>query len=269
MGMRAIWDGMISFGLVNIPIALFTATKDRPIQFHFLHQKDEGRIRNLRVCEKCHKEVPYKDIARGYEFEKGQYVILTEKDLDRISLESTKHISITEFVNEREIDPLYFDKPYYLAPGRNGEKAYLLLREVLKRTQKVGIGKLVLHTHEQLGAIRTHGSMLLLELLRFNQELRQPPALKLPSGNGASNSTELKIAEQLIGQLTARFNPRKYEDTYQEALLRLIKQKLAGRSIRDRGKLRKATAVVDLMSKLKASLKQVETDQRRAKKKAA
>ena len=265
--MRAIWNGMISFGLVNIPVGLFTAVKERPFQFHFLHQKDQGRIRNQRVCEECNSEVEYKDLVRGYEYEKGRYAVLTSKDLDRISLESNKHIAITDFVSEQEIDPMFFDKPYYLAPGRNGEKAYALLRDVLRNTHKVGIGKLVLHTHEQLGAIRTRGPLLVLEILRFAAELRQPPALKVPARGATAG--ELKVAEQLIDQLSTRFGPRKYEDTYQEALLGLIKQKLAGKPMRAGAKSRKATSVVDIMSKLKASLKQVKTDQRRGKTKAA
>lgn len=257
---------MISFGLVNIPVGLFTAVKERPFQFHFLHQKDQGRIRNQRVCEECDAEVSYKDLVRGYEYEKGRYAVLTSKDLDRIALDSNKHIAITDFVREDEIDPMFFEKPYYLAPGRNGEKAYALLREVLKNTHKVGIGKLVLHTHEQLGAIRTRGSLLVLEILRFAAELRQAPALK---ASRVAAVGELKIAEQLIDQLSTRFDPRKYEDTYQDALLGLIKQKLAGKPVRAGVKLRRATSVVDIMSKLKASLKQVKTEQRRGKKKAA
>ena len=154
-----------------------------------------------------------------------------------------------------------------MAPGRNGEKAYALLRDVLKNTHKVGIGKLVLHTHEQLGAIRTRGPLLVLEVLRFAAELRQPPALKVPARGAAAR--ELKVAEQLIDQLSTRFDPRKYEDAYQEALLGLIKQKLAGKPVHAGTKSRKATSVVDIMSKLKASLKQVKTDQRRGKTKAA
>lgn len=266
--MRAIWNGMISFGLVNIPVGLFTAVKERPFQFHFLHQKDQGRIRNQRVCEECNTEVEYKDLVRGYEYEKGRYAVLTNKDLDRISLESNKHIAITDFVGEREIDPMFFDKPYYLAPGRNGEKAYALLRDVLEKTHKVGIGKLVLHTHEQLGAIKTRGPLLVLELLRFADEVRHPPVLKVPSARGVAPG-ELKIAEQLINQLSTRFDSSKYEDSYQEALLGLIKQKMEGKPIRAGAKPQKATSVIDIMSKLKASLKQVKTDQRRKKTKAA
>ena len=266
--MRAIWNGMISFGLVNIPVGLFTAVKERPFQLHFLHQKDQGRIRNQRVCEECNTEIEYKDLVRGYEYEKGRYAVLTNKDLDRVSLESNKHIAITDFVREQEIDPIFFDKPYYLAPGRNGEKAYALLRDVLKNTHKVGIGKLVLHTHEQLGAIRTRGPLLVLEMLRFADEVRQPPVVKVPAARGATAS-ELKLAEQLIDQLSTRFDPDKYADMYQVALLDLIKQKLAGKPISAGTKSRKATSVVDIMSKLKASLKQAKTDQRRGKTKAA
>ena len=267
--MRPIWNGMISFGLVNIPVGLFTAVKERPFQFHFLHKKDNGRIRNKRVCEECEIDVPYKDLVRGYEYEKGEYVVLTDKDLDGVSLQSNKNIAITEFVSENEIDPIFFDRPYYLAPGRSGEKAYVLLREVLKSSQKVGIGKLVLHTHEQLGAVRTRGDLLVLELLHFATELRQPPAVKLPEIKKSSAPKELKIAEQLIEQLTTEFNPRNYEDTYQEALASLIKQKLSGKPVRAKAKVSKPTTVVDIMSKLKASLKQVSAEQRRGKKRAA
>ena len=266
--MRAIWNGMISFGLVNIPIGLFTAVKERPFHFHFLHQKDQGRIRNQRVCEECNTEVEYKDLVRGYEYQKGRYAVLTNKDLDRVALESNRHIAITAFVGEHEIDPMFCDKPYYLVPGRNGEKSYALLREVLKNTHRVGIGKLVLHTHEQLGAIRTRGPLLVLELLRFADEVRHPPVLKVPSARGTT-AGELKIAKQLIDQMSTRFDPSKYEDTYQEALLGLIKQKLAGKPISVRTKPQKATGVVDIMAKLKASLKQVKTGQRRVKGKAA
>ena len=266
--MRAIWNGMISFGLVNIPVGLFTAVKERPFQLHFLHQKDQGRIRNQRVCEECNTEIEYKDLVRGYEYEKGRYAVLTNKDLDRVSLESNKHIAITDFVSEQEIDPMFFDKPYYLAPGRNGEKAYALLRDVLKNTHKVGIGKLVLHTHEQLGAIRTRGPLLVLELLRFADEVRQPPVVKVPAARGAA-AGELKLAEQLIDQLSTRFDADKYADMYQAALLDLIKQKLSGKPISAGSKSLKATSVVNIMSKLKASLKQAKTDQRRGKTKAA
>src|SRR5262249_18665348 len=179
---------MISFGLVNIAVGLYSATKERPFQFHFLHRKDQGRIRNQRVCEQCHREIQYKDIVRGYEYEKGRYVDLTNEDLERLSLKSNKHIAITDFVGEREIDPMFFDKPYFLVPNKNGEKAYALLRDVLEQTKKVGIGKIVLHTHEQLGAVRTHGPILILELLRFASELRELPAPKLtvPAGRFAS-----------------------------------------------------------------------------------
>jgi DNA end-binding protein Ku len=260
---------MISFGLVNIPVELFTGVKESPFQFHFLHRKDQGRIRNERVCEKCDAEVEYRDLVRGYEYQEGKYVTLSNEDLNRISLESNQRFVITDFVSEREIDPVFFDRPYYLTPSRNGEKAYALLRDVLQHSEKVGIGKLVLHTREQLGAIRTHGSMLLLEVLRFADELRHPPALKVAASKVKPDSKELKIAEQLISQLTTRFEPRKYEDTYEGALASLIKQKLAGKPVRGRAKSHKSTNVVDIMSKLRASLKQVQANQRRRKKRAA
>jgi DNA end-binding protein Ku len=142
--MRTIWKGSISFGLVNIPISLYPAVKERPFEFHFLHEKDQGRIRNERVCEICGQTVDYGNLVRGYEYEKGQYVVLTDKDLDKVGPESSRHIEITDSAKQGEIDPVFFEKPYYLTPGRSGEKAYALLQEVLKQTQQIGIGRLVL-----------------------------------------------------------------------------------------------------------------------------
>jgi DNA end-binding protein Ku len=266
--MRSIWKGSIGFGLVNIPISLYPAVKERPFDFHFLHKKDRGRIRNERVCEVCGQTVDYGDLVRGYEYEKGQYVVLTDKDLEKVGAQSSRHIEITDFVKQSEIDPVFFEKPYYLAPGRSGEKAYALFQEVLKQNQRIGIGRLVLHTREQLAAVRATDGALMLEILRFSDELRDVEALKLlPKKGQRATKRELHLAEQLISQLSTRFDPKKYIDTYHDALLSLIKRKLSGETVRAPIKAPRATNVVDLMSKLKASLKQVkqrESPQRKA-----
>jgi DNA end-binding protein Ku len=255
--MRTIWKGSISFGLVNIPISLYPAVKERPFDFHFLHKKDRGRIRNERVCEVCGQTVDYGNLVRGYEYEKGQYVVLTDKDLEKVGAQSSRHIEITDFVKQGEIDPVFFEKPYYLAPGRSGEKAYALFQEVLKQTQRIGIGRLVLHTREQLAAVRATDGALMVEILRFSDELRDVEALKLPKKGPRATKRELHLAEQLISELSTRFDPKKYIDTYHDALLSLIKRKLSGETVRVPIKAHRATNVVDLMSKLKASLKQV------------
>jgi DNA end-binding protein Ku len=222
--MRAIWDGSISFGLVNIPINLFSCLKGKPFRFHFLHHEDQGRIRNQMVCEVCGRIVDYKRIVRGYEYEKGKTIALTNKDLTAVRAESTRNIAITDFVSQKEIDPSFCDKPYYLAPGRHGERAYSLLCRVLAHTQQVGLGKLVLHAREHLAAIRAYEEVLMLELLHFSDELRKPEALGLPANKYKPTKREFDLAQQLISQLSTNFDPEKYQDTYQDALLGLVKQ---------------------------------------------
>jgi len=267
--MKAIWNGSISFGLVNIPINLFSCLKERSLRFHFLHQEDQGRIRNQMVCEVCGRVVNYKNIVRGYEYEKGKTVALTNKDLTAVRSESNRNIAITDFVNQNEIDPAFYGKPYYLAPGRNGERAYALLCQVLARTRQVGLGKLVLHTREHLAAIRANEEVLMLELLHFSDELRSPRGLGLSANKYEPTKRELDLAEKLISQLSTNFDPEKYQDTYQNALLSLVKQKLSGEKVRVPRKGGKATNVVNLMSRLKASLKEAKSGSRRRKRAAA
>lgn len=255
--MRAIWNGAISFGLVNIPVGVYSATHSERISFHYLHKKDLGRIHNVRVCEADGKEVAFEDLIRGYEYEKGEYVALEEEDFDRIAIETNKNISIMDFVDQAEIDPMFFDTPYYLAPGKNADHVYALFREALSKSGKVGIGKVAFREREHLAAIKAHGNALMLDTLFFADEIAKTTGLDLPAKSTKITERERKLAEQLIDEMSAKFEPEKYKDTYREALLEMIEQKLKGKGRKTRKVAgRKATTnVVDIMSKLKESLK--------------
>jgi DNA end-binding protein Ku len=255
--MRPIWNGAISFGLVNIPVGVYSATHSERISFHYLHKKDLGRIHNVRVCDVDGKEVAYEDLVRGYEYEKGEYVALEDEDFDRIAIETNKNISIVDFVDQAEIDPMFFDTPYYLAPGKNADHVYALFREALSKSGKVGIGKVAFREREHLAAIKAHGNALMLDTLFFADELAKTTGLDLPAKSAKITERERKLAEQLIDEMSAKFEPEKYKDTYREALLEMIDQKLKGKGRKTKkATARKATTnVVDIMSKLKESLK--------------
>jgi len=255
--MRAIWNGAISFGLVNIPVGVYSATHSERISFHFLHKKDMGRIHNLRVCEVDDKEVAYEDLVRGYEYEKGEYVALEEKDFERIAIETNKNISIVDFVDQSEIDPMFFDTPYYLAPGKNADHVYALFREALTKSGKVGIGKVAFREREHLAAVKAHGNALMLDTLFFADEIARTTGLDLPAKSARITERERKLAEKLIDEMSTKFEPEKYKDTYREALVEMIEQKLKGKGRRAKkvASRKPTTNVVDIMSKLKASLK--------------
>src|SRR5262249_34718086 len=178
--MRAIWKGSVSFSLVNIPISLYPATRTEELKFHLLRKSDLSPIKYLRVAEADGKEVPWKDIVKGYEYEKGQFVMLEEEDFRRADVQATQTVEIMEFVPLAEIDPMYFDRPYYLEPQKSGQKPYALLRESLKRNEKVGIAKVVIKTRQHLGAVKPEKNLLVLELMHFSEELAKPTALQIP-----------------------------------------------------------------------------------------
>jgi DNA end-binding protein Ku len=269
--MRPIWNGAISFGLVNIPVGVYSATHSAKITFNYLHQKDLGRIHNKRVCDVCGKEVAYEDLVRGYEYEEGEYVPLEEEDFDRIAIESTKTISISDFVDQEEVDPMFFDTPYYLAPGKNASHVYALFREALKESGKMGLAKVAFREREHLAAVKAHGNALMLDTMFFADEITKPTELDLPTRDAKISDRELKLAEQLIEEMAAKFEPEKYEDIYREGLVKLIEQKLKGKHVKTkRVAAKKATTnVVDIMSKLKASLKASGAQTKTHKKKSA
>jgi DNA end-binding protein Ku len=253
---RAIWKGAISFGLVTVPVALYSAT-ERASELHFrlLHAKDESPIDYKRVCEAEGVEVPWKEIVKGYEVSKGQYVVLTDKDFARARTEATQTFAIRDFVPARAIDFLYFDEPYYLAPqGKAAAKSYALLRDALAKAERVGVGTFVLRQREHLGALEAVGEALALTTLRFAHEIRKPEGLDLPPTGRGWDKREMTLALQLIDTLASDWDPRRYRDTYHEVLRQAIEQKVQGKEIALPAP-KKPARVVSLTRALEQSLK--------------
>ncbi|MBV4359422.1 non-homologous end joining protein Ku [Pinibacter aurantiacus] len=249
--MRAIWTGSLGFGLVNIPVKLYSAVEDSTLDLDMLDKKDHSHIKFLRVNEKTGKEVKWENIVKGYDLD-GKYVILTDEDFQKASPEKTKHIEILQFVEQAEVDSMYYESPYYLAPEKTGAKAYALLRDALEKSGKAGVGTYVLRNKENIGLIKVSGDALVLNKMRFGEEIRSTEELKLPEAN--PKATELKMAMALIDQLTEKFDMSKYHDTYSDELMKLIKAKAKGKVITP-GPLKVVhSKSKDLMSQLKASL---------------
>jgi DNA end-binding protein Ku len=249
--MRAIWSGAIGFGLVNIPVKLYSAVQGSELELDMLDKKDHANIKYQRINGNTGREVPWENIVKGYKMD-DQYVVLTDEDFKKASPEKTKLIEIVEFVNEVEIDSMYFETPYYLQPEKSGVKPYALLREALKKTGKVGLGTHVLRTRENLVLIKPHDDLLILNKIRFQQEIRDPDEIKAPEAN--NKPSELKMAIQLIEQLSGEFDISKYKDTYSQKLLKLIEAKAKGKPIKTSPLRVVHSRSRDLMSQLKASL---------------
>jgi DNA end-binding protein Ku len=256
--MRAIWKGSISFGLVNIPIALYPATKREELKFRLLRAKDLSPVNYKRVAEKDGREVPWDEIVKGYEYEKGKYIVLKDEDFQRVDLEATQTVDIQDFVELDEIDPMFFYKPYYLEPQKGGDKAYVLLRNALSDTKKVGIAKVVIKTRQYLAGVKPEDGVLILELMHFAEELADPGQLHLPKKLGPGKR-EIDMAKALIGSMSAKWHPEKYHDDYREALMEVIEEKVeaGGKEIEEKPrKAPKPTKVIDLVSVLQRSLEQ-------------
>ena len=255
--MRAIWKGSISFGLVNIPIALYPATRREELKFRLLRAKDLSPVNYKRVAEKDGKEVPWDEIVKGYEYEKGKYVLLKDEDFQRVDLEATQTVDIQDFVDQEEIDPMFFYKPYYLEPQKGGDKAYVLLRDTLARTGKVGIAKVVIKTRQYLAGVKAEDSVLVLELMHFAEELADADKLHLPK-KIEPGKRELDMAKALVESMSAKWDPKKYRDDYREALMEVIEEKVeaGGKEIEEKPKPkpRPSTKVIDLVSVLQESL---------------
>src|SRR5438270_7522370 len=253
---RAIWKGSISFGLVNIPIALYPATRREELKFRLLRKTDLSPVNYKRVAEKEGKEVAWDEIVKGYEYEKGKYVILKEEDFARVDLEATQTVDIQDFVEQDEIDPMFFYKPYYLEPQKGGDKAYVLLRDSLKDTNKVGIAKVVINARQYLAGVKPEDGVLILELMHFADELADPSKLHVPKKMEAGKR-EVDMAKALIGSMTSKWNPEKYHDDYREAVMKVIEEKVehGGEEIEEKPKKApKPTKVIDLVSVLQKSL---------------
>jgi DNA end-binding protein Ku len=250
--MKTMWRGAISFGLVSIPIRVYTATEEKTLRFNQLHENDHGRIRYKRVCSKDDQEVPYEEIVRGYEYEKDQYVLLTDEDLEKVPVESTKTIDIQQFVDISEIDPIHYKKTYYLGPEEAGVKAYQLLRESLREGEKVGIAKVSFRDKEHLAAVRLMDNVLVLDTMFWPDEIRKPDFPELDKDVKVSDK-EIDMARNLIDNLSEPWSPEGYRDEYRDALLEIVEKKVAGEEV-EYIEAPEPTKVVDLMEALKQSV---------------
>jgi len=255
---RAIWKGSISFGLVNIPIALYPATRREELKFCLLRKTDLSPVNYKRVAEKDGKEVPWDEIVKGYEYEKGKYVVLQDEDFQRVDIEATQTVDIQDFVELDEIDPIFFYKPYYLEPQKGGDKAYALLRDALKDSKKVGVAKVVIKTREYLAGVKPEDGALVLELLHFADELADTSKLHIPK-KVEVGKREMTMAKSVIDSMSSKWNPEKYNDDYREALMEVIEEKVeaGGKEIEEKPrKAPKPTKVIDLVSVLQKSLEE-------------
>ncbi|HET6229503.1 MAG TPA: Ku protein [Longimicrobiaceae bacterium] len=253
----SIWKGSINFGLVNFPVEMKAAVRSDHVSFHLLHGEDLSPVHYQRVDEQG-EEVPWDEIVKGYEFQKGKYVVMTDEDFRAAALESSRAIEICDFVDEDEIDPRFFETPYFLVPGKGGEKGYVLLREAMAKSGKVGVGKVMIRQKQHLAGIKAVGDALVLELMRFASELVEPRTYKFPAASSV-RPQEVKMAEQLIGTLAAPFHPEKYGDEYRENLMRIIRAKMEGKEIAAPEPAKEEeTEIIDLMSRLRASLEAAE-----------
>jgi DNA end-binding protein Ku len=253
---RAIWSGAISFGLVNVPVKLYSATSPKTVRFHQISGKTGARIRQKRVDPTTDEEVAFEDIVKGYEITPDHYVLITSEELDALDPKATRTIDIEEFVDLADIDPIYYDHSYYLAPSAGGAKAYRLLLDAMRESGKVGIGRVVIRSKQQLCALRPTGEVLTLTTMLWGDEVLAPERLdELESVNEAeATDRELKMAEQLIDSLSTDFEPDKFHDEYRERVLDMIERKAAGEEIAVQPQAEEPAAAPDLMAALEASL---------------
>ena len=260
---RAIWSGTISFGLLNVPVKLYSAVSRKTIRFNELRESDGSRVRHKRVAESDDKEVPYEDIVRGYEISPDRYVVFSRDELEQLNPAKTRAIEIQDFVDIEQIDPIYFDSPYYLAPAEGAEKAYGLLVRAMEASGKAAIARFVLRNKEHLAAIRPMDGVLTLTTMRFADEVVSPSELEdvLPDSSPRVEKREREMAEKLIDSLAADFKPEKYRDEYREQLLSLIEQKAEGKQVvASESEEPEPTKAPDLMAALEESLAAVKSE---------
>lgn len=261
---RAIWKGAISFGLVNIPVSLYSGSTESTLDLDLIDKRDFAPVGYRRVNKRTGEELKPADIVKGYEYAKGRYVVVGEEDMRQANVKATQTVDISSFVHAADVPPYYFERPYYLEPGRGGEKGYALLREVLERTGKAGLGSVVLHTRQHLALLMPRDKMLLLNTVRYESEIRERNGLKLPGESLKKlgvTARELAMAERLVEEMTEEWDPARYRDTYRDDLMARIKAKVkAGRThelaepAEGKGEARKSAQVIDLMALLKRSL---------------
>lgn len=267
---RAIWKGSISFGLVNIPIALFPATRTEELKFRLLRASDLSPINYKRIAEVDGKEVPWEEIVKGYEYEKGKFVVLKEEDFSRVDVEATRTIDIMDFVPLTQVDPMFFSKPYYMTPDKGGERAYVLLHDALRDSGKIGIAKVVIKTREHLASVKASARGLVLELMHFAEELVDFSEWEIPEV-GEVGKREISMAKALISGMTSEWNPQAYKDDYREAVHKLIEEKIEhGGELPEKPRQpSKPGKVIDLVTVLQESLAKTEAARQKPTRKVA
>lgn len=254
--MAAIWKGSLAFGLVNIPVELRAAVRADHISFRLLHEEDLSPVKYERINNDG-ETVPWSEIVKGYEYEKGKFIVISDEDFKAAAIDGSKSIDILDFVKETEIDPRYFETPYYLVPSKGAEKSYALLREAIRATGAIGIGKIIIRQSQHLAAVKVVENALILEIMRFSNELVDADEYSFPARSNV-RPQELTMAKQLIGNLEEPFDPSKYTDDYRSNLMKIIKGKMKGKTVKLEGPDKESddSGVLDLMSRLRASLKQ-------------
>jgi DNA end-binding protein Ku len=262
---RALWKGSISFGLVNIPIELYTAVRDHRPKFRMLHAEDKSPVKYERVCIRDGKAVGWDDLVKGYEYAKGHFVILTKDDFKAAAVEKTRTIDIIDFVEADAIDDRFFETPYYLVPSKGGEHAYVLLREAIRESGRIGISKFILRDAQHLAAVEVIENAIVLSVMRFADELADATELNFPAATGM-RKPELDMAKALVNSLAAEWHPEKYTDEYLENLMKIIKGKVKGKKVTlEASETPRKGEVVDLMERLRRSLDQAGGKTRAAK----
>lgn len=260
--MHTMWKGSISFGLVHIPIKLFSATEDKDIKLRMLHKECHSPLKYERTCPVCEKEVTNEDIIKGYEYEPGKYVVLNKEDLDELAFEQNKSVEIIDFVKLEDIDPIYFNRSYFIGPNENGQKAYALLKQAMEQSGKIGVAKITIRSKQHLAVVRVYKNTLVLETIYFPDEVRNVNHVPGLPENIEITEKEMETAIQLIEQLTTTFEPEKYTDDYRTALMDLIQAKITGNEVKHANEAPK-TNVVDLMEALQASIDQTKPKKRK------
>ena len=269
--MKTIWKGAISFGLVTIPVRVYGATEAKSLRFNQLHEPDGGRVRYKRVCSVDGEEIDYAEIVKGYEYDDDKYVVLSDEDFRRANPEAAKTVDILAFVELSEIQPQYFDTPYYLKPEKRGEKAYALLRDTLEKAGKAGIASVVIRTKQYLAALVAQDELLVLNTLRYADELKDPAELEIPKAKVTAK--ELDMAMRLVEDMADEWHPDKYKDTYKDDLLKRIKEKVKAGETEEitepekEPRKEKSADVIDLMSLLRKSVEQKPKPARRSARK--
>jgi DNA end-binding protein Ku len=264
---RAIWSGAISFGLVMVPVKVYSAVSRKDVRFNQLHAADGGRIQQKRVCSLDGEEVPYEEIVKGYEIEDGKYVMLTDEELAAAAPEKTRTIDIEEFVEVEDIDPIFYDHPYFLVPtgGEGGARAYVLLREVMEREGRAALGRFVLRNKEYLAAVRPRDGALTLTTMVFADEIRPTDPIAELIGDAKAPKNEVDAAVELIDAMSTDWDPQRYHDHYRERLLKVIEAKAEGATIEAPEEEEVPSEVPDLMAALEATLAEAKADGTRAK----